>query len=68
MEIELGLNEKRPRDVKLYAYCGVFLKVIGAPCTAACCAADTRDRNCLCLIERNSGAAEATFHDRDDAP
>ena len=67
MEIELGLNENRRSDVKLYAHSGVFLKVIGAPCTAACCAADARDRNCLRLIEANSGAAEAAFHDRDNA-
>ena len=68
MEIELGLNEKRRRDVKLYAHSGVFLKVIGAPGTATGCAGDTRDRNCLCLIEGNSGAADAAFQDRDDAP
>jgi len=68
VEVELGLNEKRMRDVQLYANGGMHLKVVGAESDwGAEIGGYARDRNSLSLIQGKMSAADAAIDKRNDA-
>src|SRR5690349_3957317 len=68
MDIKLRLDEKRRLDVELYAEGAMHLKMIGVQSRRVTKGAgNARDRNCLGLVEGDSSAADAAFHQRNDA-